>query len=360
MTLIPDISHHHPVINADRFYSQCSFIITKATEGTSYVDTTLRSVVRECEARHIPYYLYTFLHRGEEERDAFFLVQTCKPIVGPSFMGYVLDVEPNPKNNTTPTVEGVKQALNYISGQGKKCMIYTMHAQYSLYSGAIVSRPSNCAWWEARYGKNNGTDTSASYPCHNGVDLHQYTSAGKVEGISGSIDLNKLTGTKPLSWFTGSGEVKSASSSPSPQPSPKPSGNENVRKAQHFANVFVDAGIKEDGLLGPNTKKAMIKVLQKCLNIDYKKKLAIDGFPGKHTHDVLGHHYVKRGEKQYLVTFVECALSALGYDVHGIETPGIFGAGLEYAVKKVQERGRLNADGVAGYATLGYVISLLS
>lgn len=145
-----------------------------------------------------------------------------------------------------------------------------------------------------------------------------------------------------------------------PQPSPKPSENENVRKAQHFANTFVDAGLEEDGKIGPDTKKAMIKVLQKCLNIDYKKNLAIDGIPGKHTYDVLGDHYVKRGETQYLVTFVECALSALGYDVHGIETPGIFGSGLEYAVKKVQERKGLKADGVAGHDTLRSVISMLS
>lgn len=143
-------------------------------------------------------------------------------------------------------------------------------------------------------------------------------------------------------------------------PQPKPSGNENVRKAQHFANTFVDAGLEEDGENGPKTKKAMIKVLQKCLNLDYKKNLVIDGIPGKHTYDALGDHYVKKGETQYLVTFVECALSALGYDVHGIETPGIFGAGLEYAVKKVQERRGLKADGVAGHDTLRSVISMLS
>ena len=122
----------------------------------------------------------------------------------------------------------------------------------------------------------------------------------------------------------------------------------------------MDAGLKVDGKIGPNTKKAMIKVLQKCLNIDYKKNLVIDGIPGKHTYDALGNHYVKRGEKQYLVTFVECALSALGYDVLGIETPGIFGAGLEYAVKKVQEKRGLKADGVAGHDTLRSVISMLS
>lgn len=169
-------------------------------------------------------------------------------------------------------------------------------------------------------------------------------------------------GSASIAGFIRPAYGKAQSSQPKPQPqySPKPSGNENVKKAQHFANVFVDAGLEEDGKIGPKTKKAVIKVLQKCLNLDYKKHLAIDGIALKHTYDALGNHYVKRGETQYLVTFVECALSALGYDVHGIETPGIFGLGLENAVAKVQERGGLKVDRVAGHSTLRYIISLLS
>ena len=86
-------------------------------------------------------------------------------------------------------------------------MIYTMYAQYSQYKNLIKIRGSNCAWWEARYGKNNGLDTSAEYPCHSTVDLHQYTSAGKVDGITGDIDLNKIKG-KGISFFTGKKTTK--------------------------------------------------------------------------------------------------------------------------------------------------------
>ncbi len=55
--------------------------------------------------------------------------------------------------------------------------------------------------WIPRYGKNTGKydpKYQPVYPC----DLHQYTSKGKVDGIAdGTVDLNRLTGTKPLSWF---------------------------------------------------------------------------------------------------------------------------------------------------------------
>lgn len=33
-------------------------------------------------------------------------------------------------------------------------------------------------------------------------DLHQYTDRGKIAGINGGVDLNRLTGTKSLEWFT--------------------------------------------------------------------------------------------------------------------------------------------------------------
>lgn len=198
MKKIIDISHHHPVKSWDSLQKDVEFLITKATEGTSYVDSTLKSVIKECEKRKIPYWLYTFLRDGNELAQSEFLVKTCKPLIGKYFMGYALDIESHNKESNC------KQALDYIKKHSKKTMVYTMYAEYDKYKSLIANRGSNCAWWEARYGLNNGHDTSAKYPCHNGVDLHQYTSEGKFSFLDGSIDVNKLTGTKSLSWFKGS------------------------------------------------------------------------------------------------------------------------------------------------------------
>ena len=102
-------------------------------------------------------------------------------------------------------------------------MIYTMWAQYSKYKSVIDNALNDpyVAWWEARYGVNNGVYNSA-YPCHNGVDLHQYTSKGTVKGIGYPVDLNRITGTKSLQWFTGSG------STPVPTPKPAKKSNEQI------------------------------------------------------------------------------------------------------------------------------------
>ena len=196
MAYYPDISHWKPVKNWADVDKNCPFIISKATQGTNYIDSTLNSFIANCEKHGIPYWLYTFLNKGNEKAQAQYMVKVCKPKVGKYFMGYVLDVE---QNNSAA---GVKAALDYLKSLGGKCMIYTMYSQYSKYKDVIAKRGSSVAWWEARYGANNGKYSSA-YPCHSGVDLHQYTSRGYCPGIGSMIDLNRVCGSKKIAWFTG-------------------------------------------------------------------------------------------------------------------------------------------------------------
>lgn len=194
----PDISHWHPVRNWSEVKKHCPFIISKATQGTNYIDPTLGSFVANCENLSIPYWTYTFLNVGREQAQAEFLVRVMEQRMkknSKNFIGYAID------NESGSSAKGVQTALNWLNRQGFKTMLYTMYAEYSKYKGVIADRGSNCAWWEARYGANSGYDTSNTYPCHSGVDLHQYTSRGYVPGIGYNIDLNRLV-NKPLTWFT--------------------------------------------------------------------------------------------------------------------------------------------------------------
>lgn len=192
--MIPDVSHYHPVTSFTSVKANCPFIISKATEGVSYIDSTLDSFISGCETNGIPYWLYAYLDQGNELAQAKFLVSTCSSKVGDYFRGYILDVEDG------NSASNVREALEYIETTGK-CMIYTSYSSYSTYKSVISTRGEDTAWWEARYGKNDGT-YSSKYPCHDGVDIHQYTSAGTCSGVSGSCDLSRLTGEKAESWFT--------------------------------------------------------------------------------------------------------------------------------------------------------------
>lgn len=196
-TLYPDISHYHPVTNWSQVSSNCPFLISKATQGTNYVDPTLTDFIDGCETWKIPYWLYTYLNYGSELAQAKFLVSTCDSKVPKNskyFVGYILDVEAG------NTAANVKSALDYLNGLGKKTMIYHMYSQQAMYASIINARPDTCAWWEARYGNNTGS-YNATYSAHNGVDLHQYTSKGTCAGISGNCDLNRICGSKNEAWF---------------------------------------------------------------------------------------------------------------------------------------------------------------
>ena len=115
----------------------------------------------------------------------------------------------------------------------------------------------------------------------------------------------------------------------------EPKGNDIIRRGQAEANKWVKKfQIAEDGERGPNTRKKAAMVLQTAINKDYGAGLDVDGVIGANTKKALGTHYVKYGEKQYMVTAAEIMLMMLGKDPDGVEKPGIFGDGLQAAAGK--------------------------
>lgn len=136
-------------------------------------------------------------------------------------------------------------------------------------------------------------------------------------------------------------------------------GKDYVRKAQVHISNFTGTAISSDGIIGTETRKGIVKCLQRSLNLDYKSGLAVDGCRGNATNVALGNHYVKRAETQYLVTFVEIGLMALGYYNSSVESPGVFGGGLETAVKNFQKANGLVCDGICGRNSILKILSAL-
>ena len=193
--IIFDLSHHHPVKDWSKVKTMSPFIITKATQGTTFVDNYMDTVIKKCEALKIPYWLYAFMNAGNELAQAKFLVKTCKPKVGKYFVGYVLDFERD------SNVDNSIKALQYIQKYSAKTMVYTAHHKYDRFKKLINSRGENCAWWEPRYTVGGGNSYSSKYPPHNGVELHQFTESYVASYLSGKNDANRLTGKRDLDWF---------------------------------------------------------------------------------------------------------------------------------------------------------------
>lgn len=204
--IICDLSHWQTISNWNALKENSGFLIFKATDGMTYVDPTFSTNAAMCENFGIPYFAYVYLRRGgSEPKQVQRLIDLCKSYNHHMLRGVALDVEDN--NDPDDVFSALRVAESFASASDKRVLLYTGFAQYTKYKAVIMSRSYLTAWWEARYGINDGIYHSNS-PCHAGVDLHQYTSHGRVSGVSGNVDMNRLTGTKPLEWFTGSVEKK--------------------------------------------------------------------------------------------------------------------------------------------------------
>ena len=124
---------------------------------------------------------------------------------------------------------------------------------------------------------------------------------------------------------------------PTPVVEPSPAGQEAqqvnsfaIACGQQCANNFVGHDfIAVDGIVGNQTRKMAVRVLQHAMNLDYGAGLDEDGIFGRLSNNALGNHYVEKGEKQYMVTVLEIWALLFNKDPHGVEYPGIFGSGLE-------------------------------
>lgn len=150
------------------------------------------------------------------------------------------------------------------------------------------------------------------------VDIWQYSSKGKVDGINGNVDMDE--------WFMND----------DCEPAPYvPTTNLNIQSFQRAANLdgysekTIGEDLVEDGIDGPKTqavRKPMLLMAQKTKT-------------GWSTFSV--------GE---CVRWVQKRLTEMGIDCGTID--GYFGAKTRSAVMKFQRTNGLVEDGIAGYNTL--------
>src|SRR5690606_3180580 len=100
---------------------------------------------------------------------------------------WFLDGEEKSMPDTRAGAKAYVKKLRELSA--KKVGVYIAHHLYKQFN---IDTSGFDAVWIPHYGKNDGTVTSKpEYPC----DLHQYTDKGRLNGYSGYLDLNRLTGT---------------------------------------------------------------------------------------------------------------------------------------------------------------------
>ena len=193
-----DVSMAQGVIDWDRLAENAdlSFAIIRAAQGTAQ-DSRFARNIKECERVGIPYGLYFAASATTEEdvrKEAAFaagLLTLYRPQYG---AWYDMELAKHRALGKAKITELMRTWLAYVSGEGCRCGIYTNKDWLdNRIDHALLAE---CDLWYAAYPSTSPKGLSdapednrpkLSYPQ---AAIWQWSSAGKVDGITGNVDLN--------------------------------------------------------------------------------------------------------------------------------------------------------------------------
>ena len=193
-TKICDISHHQPTVNYDKFIADTALIILRpgyrGTGGSVKRDSCFVQHADALKARGVRFgtYFYSIADTEEKAREEARMYYKWANEYNPLF--WAGDFEKD--SITTAAIVAFVDELRKLGA--KKVGCYVANHLYNKYDYASIAEQMDFTWIP-RYGSTK--------PVHK-CDLWQYTSTGSVNGISGNVDLSRITGQgHDLKWFTG-------------------------------------------------------------------------------------------------------------------------------------------------------------
>ena len=190
---IPDISKWQHDIDFDTLCKNVEFVIARGMYGTGK-DGNIDHYAAEMQRTGIPFgmYQYSLAATPEEARaeaQAFYALNAHKPRF------WVLDVEKSANN-----AESIAAWVSEMRALGaKKLGCYVANHRYDSYNFDSVRGLFDFIWIPS-YGKDDGTKEGSTLPSRR-CDLWQYTSRGSLPGIVPFVDLNAVSGCRPVEWF---------------------------------------------------------------------------------------------------------------------------------------------------------------
>lgn len=182
-----DISAWQGDENIDLSKVPFDFCIVKATEGTSYKNRYFAAHCDKVLSRKKLLGVYHYANGGDPQKEADYFLAYCKKYIGKAIL--VLDWEA--RNNHLFGVKDLEWCLQWCSYVQKKTGIKPLI--YIQKSAMNAIKKAGYGLWVAQYpdyietGYQKHPWNEGAYNCL----LRQYTSAGKLPGYNGSLDLNK-------------------------------------------------------------------------------------------------------------------------------------------------------------------------
>lgn len=191
-----DVSHNNGTINWKKVKNDSQniqFAYIKATQGIDFVDPKFVANVQACKAAGIKWgaYHYATWNNHDILSDARFeaanFLSKIK-MLGTPDMPLVLDAESNDKPPLSPEelLSFIQTFLSEVTKAGYEVMLYSFPSWLNSYLPKNHGLGKYKLWLADYNGPLNPVNGwSSAY-------MHQYTDSGKVSGIDGNVDMNKL------------------------------------------------------------------------------------------------------------------------------------------------------------------------
>lgn len=179
-----DISYHKGNIDFTRLSKNVEFVIIRAGYGQGNVDKKLHEYTEGCVANNIPYGFYWFSYASTIEQavsEAGYFADSIKnyrPTL-PVFFDYEEQSRLSKEIGWSTISNMAASFINAMAYYGYHCGIYCDNEHYMNYAKSF--EPSVPIWY-ARYNTGNKV--------YNSHSLWQYSETGKVDGITGRVDMN--------------------------------------------------------------------------------------------------------------------------------------------------------------------------
>ncbi|UQW98202.1 DUF5776 domain-containing protein [Rummeliibacillus sp. G93] len=230
MGKIVDISKWQDKVDYKAFATETDLAILRVQDGSTIKDMVYQTHTAGCEQYKVPYGVYAFtrftsVEDAKVEARDFYSRAT---VGGRKPLFFVADVEVKTMGDMRAGTNAFIAELRRLGA--KKVGIYVAHHLYNTFN---LDYSKADFVWIPRYANDGVSVIKPNYPC----DLHQYTDKGKIAGITGNVDLNRLNGTKSLDWFLGKEDVKAVS---------KPVNQGYYKKKYDRLVSLTDVGVYED------------------------------------------------------------------------------------------------------------------
>lgn len=272
-----DISHWQRGI--DLAAVECGFVIIKATQGTKYVDPCFQKFYAQAMSLGKKIGLYHYYGSGEPEAQAEHFLQSVRSYIGKAVLVLDWEVDQNPDFKKGPALP--KRFLDYVLAKtGVHPLIYMSKSVCREYNWTEVVK-GNYGLWMAQYANKKPTGyqdkpwtDQKGLGAFKGYAIHQYSSAGRLPGYGGSLDLD-IAYMTPAAWD------KYAKADPKLIKGKRPvlrkgSRGEEVRELQESLTACGYSCGKVDGIFGQKTLEAVTA-------FQADRGLAVDGIVGAKT-----------------------------------------------------------------------------